>query len=136
MRVFLDANILVAVGISPRGDCRSLIETAKKFTWISSEHILTEVRENLGDLGFDSEEYEQWLRQRMILTSSFVVLPIGLPLDDPEDRQALAEAIGAEADLFISYDHDFDALYGQTIGKTKILHARGFIQDALKQGAG
>jgi len=63
----------------------------------------------------------------MEITDRVTKLPVGLPLDDPEDRQALAEAIGAACDEFVTFNsRDFAALYGQVVYGVLIRHSAEF----------
>lgn len=125
-RIFLDANILVAIGFRPKGQYRQILEI-DGVTFVTSEHILAEVQENLRELDVDPTTCIGLLRQKMEITDQVVKLPVGLALDDDEDRQALAEAIGAGCQEFVTFNsRDFVSLYGQTVLGVYIRHAAEF----------
>ena len=125
-RIFLDANILVAMGFRPKGQYRSLLDV-QDLHFVTSEHILSEVTENLSDLGVDPLPFIRLLREHMEVTDQVMKLPAGLPLDDDEDRQALAEAIGARCEEFVTFDSgDFSAIFGQVIYGVFIRHSAEF----------
>ena len=130
-RVFLDANVLVAIGFRPHGEYRRVLD-AGGYVFVTSEHIFREVRENLIDLGREPDAFIQQLRAHMEVTDQVTKLPAGLPLKDDEDRQALAEAIGAKCDEFVTFNsRDFSALYGQTIFGVYIRHSAEFLRICL-----
>jgi predicted nucleic acid-binding protein len=136
MRVFLDANVLVAIGFRPSGDYSRILDFAN-IEFVTSEHILHEVNENLMALGIDASELLDRLRREMEVTDQVTVLPVGLPLTDDEDRQALAEAIGSRCDLFVTFNsRDFSALYGRTILGVTIRHSADFVRNPFGQDAG
>ena len=125
-RIFLDANILVAIGFRPNGEYRRLLDV-DDVRYVTSEHILSEVAENLADLGLAPATFIETLRQSMEVTDQVMKLPSGLPLSDDEDRQALAEAIGARCEEFVTFNsRDFSALYGQRIYGVLIRHSAEF----------
>jgi len=127
-RIFLDANVLVAIGFRPTGEYRRLLDV-DDIQYVTSEHILNEVSENLTDLGKEHEAFVESLRSRMEVTNQFVKLPSGLPLDDDEDRQALAESIGAHCEEFVTFNsRDFGPLYGQKIYGVLIRHSAEFLR--------
>jgi len=114
-RIFLDANVLVAIGFRPLGEYHHILEI-EGIHLVTSEHILAEVAENLVDLDKDPNEYIGKLRGIIEITDQIVKLPTGLPLHDDEDRQALAESIGARCEEFVTFNsRDFKDLYGQTV---------------------
>lgn len=78
-------------------------------------------------LGVDPTSFIKLLQKKLEITQQFVKLPVGLPLHDDEDRQALAEAIGAGCDEFVTFNsRDFAPLYGQTIFGVLIRHSAEF----------
>ena len=122
-RIFLDANVLVAIGIRPQGDYSRLLRVPN-VQYVTSEHILFEVIENMTALGKDPSKFIVSLRNMMEVTDQVTKLPSGLPLYDDEDRQALAESIGSNCDKFVTFNSkDFSALYGQTIYGVLIRHS-------------
>ncbi len=118
----------MAIGFRPNGDYRRILES-KRFDFVTSEHILREVAENLADLGTEPGQFIESLRSRMEVTDQVTRLPTGLPLEDDEDRQALAEAIGSDCDEFVTFNsRDFNALYGQSIFGVYIRHSAEFLR--------
>ncbi len=114
MKVFPDADFLVAAGLRPHGDYQKVL-TRSRDEFVTSDHILSEVARNLERLRRDPAHFISNLRRLMHITNQFDLLPPGLPLAGSGDRQALAEAIGAGCDLFVTSDTDFAALFGQRI---------------------
>ena len=127
-RIFLDANVLVAMGISPTGDYAQMLGW-KGLHFVTSEHILFEVAENLADIGVDPASFIDRLRQIIEVTDRVMKLPTGLALADDEDRQALAEAIGSECDEFVTFNsRDFSALYGTSVYGVLVRHSGEFVR--------
>jgi predicted nucleic acid-binding protein len=114
MRVFLDANFLVAAGLVPDGDYRRVL-SLRVDTYVTSEHVIGEVTRNLERLRRSPSEFIVYLRSFMEVTDQFELLPVRTPLEGSGDRQALAEAIGAECELFVTSNTDFSALFGTRI---------------------
>ncbi len=114
MKVFPDANFLVAAGLRPNGDYQQVLVKSRD-QFVTSEHVLAEVARNLERLQRDPTGFIANLRSFMRITDQFELLPAGIPLQGSGDRQALAEAIGAECDVFVTSDTDFAALFGQRI---------------------
>ncbi len=137
MKVFFDANFLVAAGMNPTGDYNRVIASSVD-TYITSEHLLIEVARNLERLQRDPVPFIAGLRRIMHVTDQFDLLPPGLPLEGSGDRQALAEAIGAGCDLFVTSDTDFAALFGQrvkgvTVEKSSFYARRVLTKPGAKQ---
>jgi len=130
MKVFPDANFLVAAGFRPSGDYRRALIVSQD-SFLTSEHVLAEVHRNLERLGLDSVSFIEELRERMEGTDKFDLLPVGLPLSDWGDRQALAEAIGAACDLFITSDTDFNQLFGKRVKGVLIQTSARYVRDVL-----
>lgn len=119
MKVFFDANFLVAAGINPNGDYNRVLASGAD-TYVTSEHVLNEVARNLERLHRDPAEFIAGLRGIVHVTDQFDVLPAGLPLEGAGDRQALAEAIGAGCARFVTSDTDFSALFGQDVKGVRV----------------
>ena len=136
MRVFLDANFLVAAGLVPDGDYRRVL-SLQVDTYVTSEHIISEVTRNLERLRRSPSEYIAYLRSLMEVTDQFELLPVGTPLEGSGDRQALAEAIGAECELFVTSDTDFSALFGTRIRGVLVeksaLYARRVLESRVNE---
>ena len=130
MRVFPDANFLVAAGLRPGGDYRMVLDTSQD-RYVTSEHVLLEVSRNLERLGVDSDAYVRRLRQFMELTDRIDMLPVSLPLEGAGDRQALAEAVGAACDVFITTDKDFNSLFGNRVKGVLVEKSSTYVRRAL-----
>ena len=130
MKVFLDANFLVAAGFKPDGDYNRVLASATD-RLVTSDHLLDEVGRNLERLGREPDEFIVHLRGRMLVTDQFDILPPGLPVEGSGDRQALAEAIGAECDLFVTSDSDFKALYGQKVKGVLVERSGTYVRRVL-----
>ncbi|MFZ4507349.1 MAG: hypothetical protein ACOYON_06600 [Fimbriimonas sp.] len=130
MRTFLDANFLVAAGFRPAGDYRKALARSQD-EFVTSEHLLDEVRRNLQRLSVSPEPFISILRRSFLVTSQFDVLPVGLPLEGSGDRQALAEAIGAACELFVTDDEDFANLFGQRIKGVLVVRSRDYVRSTL-----
>ena len=134
MRVFPDANFFVAAGLNPAGDYNEVLSKGQD-EYVTSEHVLNEVSRNLERLNRNPEPFIRQLRTFIKVTDSFDVLPLGLPLDGSGDRQALAEAIGSECDLFITSDTDFAALFGQHVKGVLVEKSAHYARRILSAGA-
>jgi predicted nucleic acid-binding protein len=130
LRVFPDANFLVAAGFRVNGDYRKVLE-AQADLYVTSEHVLTESARNLERLGLDPKPFIAELRRKFEVTSQFDLLPPGTPLRDPGDRQALAEAIGASCDLFVTSDNDFGDLFGQRVKGVLVQKSSLYVRQIL-----
>ncbi len=80
------------------------------FHWIVSDEILAEYREVLSRPKFDlSEEIlNHWIE---ILESSTIEIDVDLEIDFPRDRKDakfIACALAAQANFFVTGDHDFN----------------------------
>lgn len=124
--MFFDSNILVAIGLNPDGAFSRFLRR-KDTVFVTSEQVLGEVENNLRRLRVEPREFIERLRTLMEVTDQFSSLPIGLPLHDDDDRQILAEAIGAECNEFVTFNsRDFKSLYGRTILGVRISHVGEF----------
>ena len=127
LRVFLDANVLVAMGYRPAGDYRRIL--GFNFEFITTEEILYEVDHHLRELGAPSEEFIAQLRATFKGTDQVVKLPSGLPLHDDEDRQALAAAAASHCDEFVTFNsRDFKSLYGTRVLGVLVRHSGEFLR--------
>jgi predicted nucleic acid-binding protein len=127
-RIFLDSNVLVAIGFRPSGEY-SRILAFHGLVYVTSEQILREVTENLIDLGVEPSPLLQRFRLRMEITDQVTKRPAGLPLHDDGDRQALSEAIAASCDEFITCNsRDFKVLYGRVVSGVYIRHSAEFLR--------
>ena len=106
MRVFLDTNVLVSAFLA-RGLCADLLRLVlREHTLVSSEVVLTELRDVLSRKGrlppAQIEAIETFLRDQPIAPRPVQTLRLGLV--DADDEWVLASAVLAEADLVVTGD--------------------------------
>ena len=112
MKVVIDTSVLVSAAFRDRTPEEVILFVTGQdaFHWIVSDEILAEYREVLSRPKFDlSEEIlNQWIE---MLESSIIEIDVDLKIDFPRDRKDakfIACALAAQADFFISGDHDFN----------------------------
>ena len=112
MKVVIDTSVLVSAAFRDRTPEEVILFVTGQdaFHWIVSDEILAEYREVLSRPKFDlSEEIlNQWIE---MLESSTIEIDVDLKIDFPRDRKDakfIACALAAQADFFISGDHDFN----------------------------
>ena len=112
MKVVIDTSVLVSDAFRDRTPEEVILFVTGQdaFHWIVSDEILAEYREVLSRPKFDlSEEIlNQWIE---MLESSTIEIDVDLEIDFPRDRKDakfIACALAAQADFFISGDHDFN----------------------------
>ena len=106
MRIFFDTNVLVSAFLA-RGLCADLLRLVlREDTLVSSEVVLTELRDVLSRKGrlppAQIEAMETFLRDQPIAPRPGQTLRLGLV--DADDEWVLASAILAEADLVVTGD--------------------------------
>ena len=111
MIVVIDTSVLVSAAFRDRTpeEVILFVTGQNAFHWIVSGEILAEYREVLSRPKFDlSEEIlNHWIE---ILESSTVEIDVDLEIDFPRDRKDakfIACALAAQANFFITGDHDF-----------------------------
>ena len=111
MKVVIDTSVLVSAAFRDRTPEEVILFVTGQdaFHWIVSGEILAEYREVLSRSKFDlSEEIlNHWIE---ILESSTVEIDVDLEIDFPRDRKDakfIACALAAQANFFITGDHDF-----------------------------
>ena len=111
MIVVIDTSVLVSAAFRDRTPEEVILFVTGQdaFHWIVSGEILAEYREVLSRPKFDlSEEIlNHWIK---ILESSTVEIDVDLEIDFPRDRKDakfIACALAAQANFFITGDHDF-----------------------------
>lgn len=108
MRVVLDTNVLIAAFVA-RGQCHELLEhAARAHHLLTSEALLTELRDKLaGKLGASADTVQRTLdllRSRMTVVA---ISPLPAPVcRDPDDDRVLATAVAARADCLVTGDAD------------------------------
>lgn len=133
MRIVPDTNVLIASLIS-RGFCHELMEYCfLNQTLVTSEFILSEVKEKLVEkFKYSSETTDEAValfRSRME-----IVTPVNLPppvCRDPDDDNILATAVAGNCDCIITGDKDLLVL--KQFGEIKIL-SPGEFSDLEKTG--
>ena len=112
MIVVIDTSVLVSAAFRDRTPEEVILFVTGQdaFHWIVSGEILAEYREVLSRPKFDlSEEIlNQWMK---MLESSTVEIDVDLEIDFPRDRKDakfIACALAAQANFFITGDHDFN----------------------------
>jgi len=106
VRIFFDTNVLVSAFLA-RGLCADLLRLVlREHTLVSSEVVLTELRDVLSRKGrlppAQIEAIETFLRDQPIAPRPGQTLLLGLV--DADDEWVLASAILAEADLVVTGD--------------------------------
>ncbi len=112
MKVVVDTSVLISAAFRDRTPEEVILFVTGQdaFHWIVSGEILAEYREVLSRPKFDlSEEIlNHWIE---ILESSTVEIDVDLEIDFPRDRKDakfIACALAAQANFFITGDHDFN----------------------------
>ena len=112
MKVVVDTSVLVSAAFRDRTPEEVILFVTGQdaFHWIVSGEILAEYQEVLSRPKFDlSEEIlNHWIE---ILESSTVEIDVDLEIDFPRDRKDakfIACALAAQANFFITGDHDFN----------------------------
>ena len=112
MIVVIDTSVLVSAAFRDRTPEEAILFVTEQdaFHWIVSDEILAEYREVLSRPKFDlSEEIlNHWIE---ILESSTIEIDVDLEIDFPRDRKDakfIACALAAQANFFVTGDHDFN----------------------------
>ena len=112
MIVVIDTSVLVSAAFRNRTPEEVILFVTGQdtFHWIVSDEILAEYREVLSRPKFDlSEEIlNQWIE---MLESSTVEIDVDLEIEFPRDRKDakfIACALAAQANFFVTGDHDFN----------------------------
>ena len=106
MRVFFDTNVLVSAFLA-RGLCADLLRLVlTEHVLVTSEVVLAEFSDVLSRRGRlparQIEAIEMFLRDQLVSPRPAVTLELGLV--DADDEWALASAVLAQADLFVTGD--------------------------------
>lgn len=112
MRIFLDTNVLVSA-FTARGLCADLLRLIlAEHDLLTGEVNLVEFRRILADRFLASAQQlqvvEDQLREHTVVPRP--VVPLSLPIRDPDDIWVLTSAVTGEADLLITGDHDLLAV--------------------------
>jgi predicted nucleic acid-binding protein len=129
-RIFLDANILFAVGYGSPGLGR-LAERARKdlCLLLASGFVIEEARRNLNHPS-QLDKLDCFLTHVQIVLEANASIPCPVDLIE-KDRPVLMAAISAKADFLLTGDKEhFGKYFGQTIGGAKICMARDYFLKA------
>ena len=108
MRIVLDTNVLIAAFIA-RGVCHQLLEHCiRNHDLVTSQFILTEVRETLSEkfkyMSETADEVVNLLRSQMAVVR---LTPLGAPVcRDTDDDNILATAVSGNCECLLTGDKD------------------------------
>lgn len=128
MRVVVDTNVLVSAILKDRDPEAVILFVAERddFEWIVSLEIVTEYRQVLSrpKFGLLPDTLNAWF---FLIERFTMSLRVDLAIDFPRDQKDakfLSCAIAADADYFITGDHDFNQ--AQKLLSTTILSVSQF----------
>ena len=129
MRVLLDTNVIVSA-VTTRGLCADVFRAVlAAHELVICAKVLQEVRRILRiKFGVPEpliEEYLELLGQDAIVAEP-EDLP-DLPIQDRDDAEIVAAAIGAKAEVMVTGDHELQSL--KNVGKVRILSPRAFWEE-------
>jgi putative PIN family toxin of toxin-antitoxin system len=116
MRILLDSNLLVRVGISPFGAASAivrLIQTAPEHVLLSSEHLRNEVADVLGRsrirerFAITDRSVKQFLERLANTSENVAPDPLPAVIVDPEDQAVIEAAVSGRADVLCTLDRHF-----------------------------
>lgn len=133
MRVLLDTNVIVSA-VTTRGLCADVFRAVlAEHELITCAKVLQEVRRILRmKFGVPEQliaEYLELIGQEAI-TAEADDLP-DLPIQDQDDVEIVAAAIGARAEVLVTGDHELQGL--TSIGKLRIISPRAFWEELTVQ---
>jgi putative PIN family toxin of toxin-antitoxin system len=129
VRVLLDTNVIVSA-VTTRGLCADVFRAVlAAHELVICPQVLQEVRRILG-MKFDVPEqliaeYLELIGQDAIV-AEFEGLP-DLPIQDRDDAEIVAAAIGARAEVLVTGDHELQSL--KNIGQLRIISPRAFWEE-------
>ncbi|MGA8572431.1 MAG: putative toxin-antitoxin system toxin component, PIN family [Desulfobaccales bacterium] len=129
MRVVLDTNVIVSA-VTTRGLCADVFRAVlAAHELVTCPKVLQEVRRILS---MKFEVPEQLIAEYLELIGQDAIvadlenLP-DLPIQDQDDAEIVAAAIGARAEVLVTGDHELQGL--QNIGKVRIISPRAFWEE-------
>lgn len=129
MRVLLDTNVIVSA-VTTRGLCADVFRAVlAAHELVTCAKILQEVRRIL-DMKFGVPE--QLIAEYLELIGQEAIVaepedPPDLPIQDQDDAEIVAAAIGAGVQVLVTGDHDLQSL--KSIGKVRIIFPRAFWEE-------
>jgi putative PIN family toxin of toxin-antitoxin system len=129
MRVLLDTNVIISA-VTTRGLCADVFRAVlAAHELVTCPQVLQEVRRILSiKFGVPEQliaEYLELIGQEAILAES-EDLP-DLPIQDRDDAEIIAAAIGARAEVLVTGDRDLQSL--KNIGNLRIISPRAFWEE-------
>jgi putative PIN family toxin of toxin-antitoxin system len=129
MRVLLDTNVIVSA-IATRGLCADVFRAVlAAHELVTCPQVLQEVRRILSmKFGVPEPlmaEYLELIGQEAILSESKDLAD--LPIQDPDDAAIVAAAIGAQAQVLVTGDHELQGL--RNIRQVRIISPRAFWEE-------
>ena len=133
MRILLDTNVIVGA-VTTRGLCADVFRAVlAAHELVTCARVLQEVRRILCiKFGVPEPlvaEYLELIVQDAIM-AEFAGLP-DLPLQDQDDAEIVAAAIGAGAEVLVTGDHELQSL--KNIGRLRIISPRAFWEELKGQ---
>jgi hypothetical protein len=133
MRVFLDANILFSAS-APESATRAVLNAILTHaTAVTNRHAWEEARRNLEYKRPGQVAELQRLESQIEMTGLFAPV-VGISLPD-KDQPVLGSAVASRCThLWTSDRRHFGALYGKTVGGTKVASSIALADELLLRG--
>ncbi len=133
MRVLLDTNVIVSA-VATRGLCADVFRAVlSAHELVTCAQVLEEVRRILSEkFGIPErlvKEYLELIGQEAILAEPGD--SPDLPIQDRDDAEIVAAALGARAEVLVTGDHELQSL--ENIGQVRILSPRAFWEELTAQ---
>jgi putative PIN family toxin of toxin-antitoxin system len=133
MRVLLDTNVIVSA-VTTRGLCADVFRAVlAAHELVTCPRVLQEVQRILSMKFSVPEqliaEYLELIGQEAIVAEPED--PPDLPIQDQDDVEIVAAAIGAQAEVLVTGDHELQSL--KSIGKVRIISPRAFWEELTGQ---
>ena len=129
MRVLLDTNVIVSA-VTTRGLCADVFRAIlAAHELVTCTQVLQEVRRILSiKFGVPEQLLAEYLE--LISQDAIVAEPEDLPdlpLQDKDDAEIVAAAIGAQAEVLVTGDHELQSL--KNVGEVRIISLRAFWEE-------
>lgn len=137
-KLFLDANVLFAAAVTPKGRAQALFALAEggSAQLVSSPYALGEARRNVAAKYPDmSERLERYAKQLTVVPEASPSLVAWARAHLPaKDAPILAAAVRARADLLVTGDRvHFGVLYGTTLQGTEVVTLAAALDRLLEE---